>query len=173
MNPIMISLPDKDLEAMDIICSRLSARKIEETLESGATAWNTILEAKKNLDLEMLRTFDACYSKRNRIWFIKEAVLLLRRNIPDKAKHKVTPEAMESFREVIKAISLHDLHLEAADRISSAQAEELKSFALTNPEYGEGISRLITERGMKDVPGITAIIDLSLEGAPAVTDGLL
>jgi hypothetical protein len=173
MNPIMGILPDKDLEEMDIICSRLSASKFEETLESGATAWNTILEAKKNLDLEMLRNFDSCYSKRNKLWFIKEAVLLLRRNLPAKGKHHVTPEALESFREVRKAILLYDLHRGTADPISPEEDEGLKSFALTNPAYGEGISRLVVERGMKDVHGIAAILDLSLEGAPAVTDGVL
>lgn len=173
MDPITIHLPDKDLEEMDIICAQLSSTRIEETLESGAKAWDTILEAKKKLDLEMLRAFSTCYSKRNRLWFIKEAVLLLRRNVPEKDKRNVTTEAMESFREVIKAITLHDLHLEAANRISPAQAEKLKVLALTNPEYGEGISRLVTERGMSDVRDITAIIDLSLEGAPAVTNGLL
>lgn len=173
MDPIMINLPEKDLEVIDVICAQLSASRFEETLESGAKAWGMILEAKRSLDLEMLHAFSVCYSKRNRLWFIKEAVTLLRRNVPEKDKRNVTTEALESFREVIKAIALHDLHLPAAERISPEQADELKTLALTNPEYGEGISRLVTERGMKDAQDITAVIDLSREGSPAVTGGLL
>jgi hypothetical protein len=165
-----IVVPDKSQsEEMDIIVRNLKTRGVETSLENAAKSWGAIQEARKDNDLLLLRAYDVCYSARYKPALIKTAALALRRTGND--EHEVTLEGLASYQLVLNALYRNETDLPL--NITLPQREELLVLAIVKPTYGEGISRLISERGMIDVSQVRSIIELASEHAPAVSSGAL
>lgn len=170
---VNIVLSEALMEEMDIICDRLSRRGAETTLESAADAWGPISAARRSNDIELLRAFDACYSKEFKPKYIAIAVKVLRGQMLAHEVANMTTDSMNAFRQVGKAIMRYNDRAATPHPVTIELEHKLRALALTNSSNINAISSIISERGITDPDQIMGLVAYMGDSIPLLEDGVI
>lgn len=170
--PIPVFTSEAESEEMDVICHRLSASGHANTLEDAAIVWGIFMEARKANNLELLRTYDTCYSKKHHPKVIRVAFNLLLQQYGSTEMPKVTPDGLVSYRLVSDALYNHK-DFTTAFLLPREHMDDLNALALTTPRYGTAIAAIISERGITDPDEVRGLLKFMDETPGPLEIGIL
>lgn len=161
-------------EIVDII-ARLMPRAGQAELMSPDAVWREVSGAREEEDMELLRAYDACYSREHNFIDIDRALNLLRttKRIGEPTI-TLTPAHLASFKKVRLALDEYTTERKPWDSpLRHVSREQLKLHALRHPEHGAAICAIVLEREITKYPEVLALLNDMDKGSAALSEGVL